>query len=136
MAVLRWLERRAPRLVGAWSIGFAMWPLGACVEGATDGSPGEDPSGNAAGSGGGVASSGAGGVAGKAPDSRAGNGGTTTSVGSGGGGSSSSSGAAGNAQAGGSTSSDGDTPPTRPLNVTATKALHSHAFLPKEADPS
>ncbi len=44
-------------------------------------------------------------------------------------------GAAGSEQAG-APNEEADVPPLHPLNVTATKALHSHSFLPKDADPT
>lgn len=45
-------------------------------------------------------------------------------------------GAAGTENAGAGGEPEADVPSTHPLTITASKALHSHSFLPKDADPT
>ncbi len=42
----------------------------------------------------------------------------------------------GDAGSAGAADVETDIPPSHPLHITATKALHSHSFLPKDADPA
>lgn len=85
-------------------------------------------------SSGGAANGGAPNAGGSAPSAGAPSAGSSSAPNAGSAGAGASGGEA--AGAGGASEVESDIPPPHPLTITATKGLHSHSFLPRDADPS